>query len=180
MGKLSVSNNLQAFFEKKFQSMVDAQRELENKRKSRRPEMKRRERQMKSCLGQLNRLKSNGILYDDEYKKLRSRCFTKNISEALLKGKSKVFLNEFVYNCDYLLHKENEGARTQIHSWISEYLASKGYKKDNHKPYTANDIKRIINYEFEDYSPIYDYRDLFWNSFDREYESFCTQGHSSS
>ena len=145
MKKIAVSNELAAFIEKKFQSMLKFQKELEEQRELIRPELKRKEQR------EYKRMKRENI----DFKKTTPKRMSAD--EIALRGKAKLDFNEFIYLCDCLLRKENQEVlalgkyhRKDIHHWISDFLTQRGYKKDEEKPYTSIDIKGIINRQFED------------------------------
>jgi len=171
--QIVVSDKLAAFIEKEFQLMLKFQKELKEQREVIRPELRRKEQR------ESKRIKRKGGIVEKET--------SKSAIEIALKGKAHLDFNNFIYMCDYLLQKENQEAirleichRKDIHHWISDFLNQMGYKKDNGKPYTNSDIKRVINYQFEDYSkdiygqPNYDksLKEHFGALIDHMYEDF--------
>jgi len=179
MGKhgLVVSKKLLAFIEKEFQLMIRYEGELNADRNAHRRDLERKE-QTESV-----RIKRHGGNIGEENPNPFSTVWkTMDVKDIVLKGKAKLDFNNFVYMCDYFLRKENQEAvelekvhRKDVHDWISRFLTSKGYRKkngkENGKTYTSNDIRRIINTQFESHSQqeIKYVSDLFKHMF----EDFC-------
>jgi len=143
--------------------------EQKEDRRVKRPELKKKEQR------ESKRAKRAGVVERKSHSPTSTR-------ELVLKGKDKPDFNNFVYMCDYFLRKENEEKlkleilhRSNVHKWISEFLATKGRKKGNAKSYSSNDIKRIIKYQFEKRNSWnYKNKELFWSFFDNMFENFCT------
>ncbi len=170
MKEISVSDVLLAFIEKEFHSMLRFEGELREKRKDAKRQEQRESKRIE-----------RGANDAEELITQRVKNSRDAMKQFVLKGKSKPDLNNFVYMCDYFLRQENEETlrleishRKDIHDWISRFLTKKGYRKgdENKKPYTSNDIKRIINFQFEDWSPNYEIRKSFQEFFDDKFESF--------
>ncbi len=164
--KLVIPPLLEAFIEKEFQSMLKTQKELEEQRKTIWPKLKKKEQRESKRAKRVQRENPKPIYYTQF---------------ATLKGKDNPYLNIFVYQCYYLLHKENEETIEQgklhkkdIHEWISDFLSKKEFKKDKGNPYTTNDIRKIINYHFEDTFNETGYSLKLVCSFvDNMFEEFC-------
>lgn len=175
--QLQVSNQLIAFIENKFQPMVNSEKELEEHKNLYRRELERKEQKesvrIKRKYG--TRREKNPNPFSTVLKVMDAK-------DIALKGKAKLDFNNFVYMCDYFLRRENQEAlqleklhRKDIHGWISRFLTQKKYRKKNRKrsgkTYTSNDIRRIINEQFESHSQ-QEIRHI-WYLFERMFEDFC-------
>jgi hypothetical protein len=171
--KVQVSKQLAAFLKTEFKSMLKSEKELKEDRKADRRELERKEQKESVRIKRKhgNRGERNPNPFSTVWKAMNAR-------EIALKGKAKLDFNNFIFMCDYFLQIENQGAledgvlhRKDIHEWISEFLHSKRYIKKNRKPYTNNDIKKIIH-RFE-HSPERKELHHWWSIFENKLEDFC-------
>jgi hypothetical protein len=164
--------------------MVRFEEELKEDRKLKRRELERKEQREYIAIK-----RKRGVFEKNTRNPFSTVLRKMSAREIALKGKGNLNLNNFVFMCDYFLTNENQEAleddsikrseklhRKHIYEWISKFLYSKRYTKENSKPYTPNDIKRIIRQQFE--NPRKD-KELskelhhLWSIFDNMFEDFC-------
>lgn len=173
MKKIVVSEKLSAFIEKQFQSMLRDKEELKEDREAGRRDLKRKEQR------EFMRIKrKHGDIERENPNPFSSVLKAMSMREIALKGKGNPDFNNFVYMCDYFLQRENQEAlglgkchRKDIHGWISRFLTSKEYRKKNRKTYTSNDVRGIINKQFE--SHLLQEIKYLWSLFEHMFEDFC-------
>jgi len=166
--EIKVPKKLLDFIEKEFKRMIRYQVELDQDREKFLPRLKRIEK------ARAVRAKRSGKILPERSELLRIRAS---------RGKTKYDLNEFVYMCDHLLVEENKRitkdrrySYADLNRWISNFLTQRQYKKidkdGDEKPYTGNDIKRIINKQLNEFSKI-GVVDFVEDAYDKLFEKFC-------